>query len=190
MHGFLISYLQQFKILNIEEKQLLKNSFELIHYKAGEVLSYAGKASPDLYFINEGILKITVPGEQIRDHAYYFMEKHQFMGFLYSLYGNIPAEQGLEAACDTLVMQISRKNLYLLFEELPFFKSVIDQIAHLTMVEMINTKNIYLSIKSSERYAKLLEHQPDLVLHVPLIDIASYLGITAKSLSRIRRSVR
>ena len=112
------------------------------------------------------------------------------MGFLYSLYSNIPAEQGLEAACDSTVMQISRKNLYILFEALPFLKSVIDQIAHLTMVEMINTKNIYLSTKSSERYEKLLKHQPGLVLHVPLIDIASYLGITAQSLSRIRRSVR
>ena len=185
-----VEYLQQFKILNAEEKQILQESFHAVHYKAGEVLCHHGKVTQNLFFIVQGILKITVPSDQDRDHSYFFMEENQFMSFLYSLYDNIPAEQGLEAASDVIVMEINRKNLFILFEKLPFFRSLLDKIAHLTMVEMINIKNSYLGVKSSERYSKLLTLQPGLVLHVPLIDIASYLGITAQSLSRIRRSIR
>ena len=189
MHASLIQYLQQFKILNTEEKAIIQESFQLVKYKAGETLSLAGKVTQKLFFIAEGILKITIPNNEIRDHAYFFMEENQFMSFLYSMYENIPAEQGLEASHDSIVMQIDKKGLFILFEKLPFFRALIDKIAHLTMVDMINTKNMYLSVKSSDRYAKLLLHQPALVKYVPLIDIASYLGITAQSLSRIRKSV-
>jgi CRP-like cAMP-binding protein len=54
----------------------------------------------------------------------------------------------------------------------------------------IQLRNTYAGTDASARYQLFLELQPDISLRVPLNDIASYLGITPQSLSRIRRNIR
>jgi CRP-like cAMP-binding protein len=186
MKNHLVNYLQQFKEISPEDAAIITHAFERKVYKQGESLVRAGDVVEELYFINKGILKITIQ----REITYYFMKEHQFMSFLYSLYTNAPVEQSLFAVFDTEVLSVNKEQLFLLFDRLPYFKTLLDEIAHLSMVEMINVKNAYLGCDSSERYLLFLERQPEIALKVPQIDIASYLGITPQSLSRIRRNIR
>lgn len=181
-----INYLQAFRSISEDDQQVLKRSFEAVHFKQGEYISHAGTVSNALYFINKGILKVTVPREDEKDITYYFMKEHQFMGFLYSLYNGLPTEQGLQSLTDAELLVCGREQLMSLFEQLPYFRDMLNEIAHLSMVDMINTRNAYLGCASSKRYQLFIDKQPEIALKVPLVDIASYLGITPQSLSRIR----
>lgn len=190
MQEQMISYLQRFRRIPDNDQERILNSFEKVTYKSGLHLSGPGQVADYLFFINKGILKITIPDEEERDIVYFFMKENQFMAFLYSLYGRIPAEQGLQAATDTEILRIERGKLYELYQEIPYLKELIDEIAHLSMVDMIHIKNLYLSGTSLKRYQLFLKQQPEVALHVAQIDIASYLGIAPQSLSRIRKKIR
>ncbi|MNY40990.1 hypothetical protein D3C86_1757710 [compost metagenome] len=64
------------------------------------------------------------------------------------------------------------------------------QIAQKSLMEKIYTRNAYLGVDATSRYLKFIEEQGDIALRVPQSIIASYLGITPQSLSRIRKQVR
>jgi len=182
----LVRYFGKYKALSVDDIKLISTGFKLKKYKSGAYLSRAGELATDLFFIEEGILKITVPGFEDEELVYCFLEENQLMAFLYSLYDQVPALQNLRAATDCQVMEISRSKLMDLFEKAPDLRMLIDHIAHLSMVDMIHTKNAYLALDSRKGYELLLERQPEIARRVALRDIASYLNITPQSLSRIR----
>jgi CRP/FNR family transcriptional regulator, anaerobic regulatory protein len=183
-----INFLLEHRNILPEDRVLIASSFTKQKLKPGEWLIQPGKVAKHLYFINKGILKITVPHPHDRAVVYFFMKEHQFMTFLYSLYGNVPAEQGLQVACASEILSISAGNLIRLYDKLPYLKGLIDGIAQLSMAEMITTKNAYLTGEALEKYQKFIKTQPTIAERVPLRDVASYLGITPQSLSRIRRA--
>jgi len=189
MQETIIQYLQVFRELPDQDAQAIANCFIRVTYKTGEYVSQPGEVASKLFFINKGILKVTLPDEEDRDITYFFLKEGQLTGFLYSLYDEIPAEQGLQAACDTEIYVIAIEKLYGLFQQLPYLRELIDKIAYLSMVDMIKIKNSYLTGDALKKYELFLKTQPEIALHVMQIDIASYLGITPQSLSRIRKNI-
>lgn len=189
MNKNLVNCLLRHRHISKEDQSLITSAFQMRKYKSGEWLLKAGAIAGKLFFIDKGILKITVPHPIEKDIVYYFMEEGQFMTFLYSMYGNIPAEQGLQAACDTEVSFISHEQLFLLYEKLPYLRALIDEYAQLSMAEMVTVKNLYLSGDALKKYQLFLTKQPVIASHVALVDIASYLGITPQSLSRVRKAL-
>jgi CRP-like cAMP-binding protein len=181
-----IEYLRGYKQINDADAQMILTAFEPVSFKRGEWLSEAGTLSRKLYFMNKGILKITTSDERGNEFAYFFMEGNQFMGFLYSLYGNVPTLQGLQAATDCELSVIDKDSLLTLYKNLPYLKPLIDQIAYLSMAEMVHIRNSYLTGSAKDKYELLLKKQPEVALYVMQMDIASYLSITPESLSRIR----
>lgn len=188
-NGGLIDFLKRYPQLSEREIGLVGSAFQLKRVKAGEVLSRPGEIADKLYFINSGIIKITVEKEELRNGVYYFMSPNQFMSFLYSLYNQTPAVHGLEAATDCEFLFMDKACLLKLYTLIPDFRSLLDTIAHLSMAEMITRKDTLLSLDALNSYKLLLKTQPEIALSVPLIDIATYLGITPQSLSRIRRQI-
>ncbi|MBB6272469.1 CRP-like cAMP-binding protein [Pedobacter cryoconitis] len=184
----LVSCLLQHRHISKEDQLLITAAFKLRKYKSGEWLLKADTVSGTLFFIDKGVLKITVPHPVEKDIVYYFMEEGQFMTFLYSMYGNIPAKQGLQAACDLEAHLISLEQLFQLYEKLPYLRALIDEIAQLSMAEMVTIKNLYLTGNALAKYELFLRKQPATASRVALTDIASYLGITPQSLSRIRKT--
>lgn len=187
MYTDLIRYLKQFDQLSDDDVNTISADFQKSELKIGEKLTKAGTVVSQLFFISKGILKITLPREEDRDLVYYFLTSNRLTTFLYSVYGNVPAQQGLEAACDCEILSLDKEKLYDIFDKIPHFRTLLDHISHTSIVEMINTKNTYLSHDALKSYQLFLKNEPQVALNVALVDIASYLGITPQSLSRVRR---
>jgi len=186
----IVDYLRAFRHINKKDADKVFDACRQSSFKRGEWIFRAGMLGNKLYYIDKGILKITSSDEQGNDFTYFFMKENQFMGFLYSMYGNVPAQQGLQAATDVELSVIEKDTLFSLYEELPYLKELIDLIAHLSMSEMIHMKNNYIVGTASEKYKLFLKRQPEIALHAMQIDIASYLSIAPQSLSRIRKKIR
>jgi hypothetical protein len=77
-----------------------------------------------------------------------------------------------------------------LYETIPYFKALIDGITQQALYDKIQIRNAYMGEDATTRYQKFMVRQPDIALRVPLSDVASYLGITQQSLSRIRKNIR
>lgn len=189
MPNKLISYLKLYHQISAAEEQYIAEAFNPKMFKEGEALSQPGSISKELFFIVDGVLRIVIRNEKGNEVTHYFLKENQFCTILNSFNKQIPAEEYIQAACNCEVLGISRTALLKLYEQVPYLKTLIDQITQQALIDKINIRNAYLGQDSANRYRLFVARQADIALRVSLTDVASYLGITPQSLSRIRRQI-
>jgi CRP-like cAMP-binding protein len=190
MPNALISFLKLFRDIPGEDEALIMAATENRNYKEGDYLIRADTVCREMYFIVKGVLRIMMLNERGNEITYFFLKENQFCTILNSFNNNVVAHEGISAACDVDVIVFSRPALTKLYEQLPYLKGLIDQITQQALLDKIDLKNSYLGQDSTTRYKNFMMRQPEIALRVPLSDIASYLGITPQSLSRIRKNFR
>jgi CRP-like cAMP-binding protein len=169
MAAALLSYLQLFSPIPEADQQLISNAFQLRSLKEGE-----------------RIFAHTAEGKEL---THFFLKENQFCTILNSFNNQVPAEESIEAACDAEILFIRRDALLELYKQLPYLKELITQIQQQALLDKIRIRNSYLGQDSTMQYKLFLIQQPDIATRVPLSDIASYLGVTPQSLSRIRKNM-
>jgi CRP-like cAMP-binding protein len=189
MNSTVTDYLQQFRPLSAGEKDTILSFFTTEKVEEGRFLSREGKTCMHLYYICSGILRIVSTSEKGTDRTHYFYRENQICTILKSFDEGTTADAGIQAACDAELLVISRSQLDELFTTLPWLKDVLDRVFQRQLLEKVETRNAYLGVDAETQYRLFVERQPDVALRVPMKDIASYLGITPQSLSRIRRNI-
>jgi CRP-like cAMP-binding protein len=187
MDNQLLNHLQLGKILPEEDQAGILDAFEYRTYKEGETLFQSEHICRQMFFVCSGILRILIQNENGQEVTHYFISENHFCTILNSFLNQVVARETIQAACDTEVMYIDRAALMELYIRYPALKTAIDQSIQKALLEKISIRNAYLGLNSSKRYRLFLERQPEIACKVQLGDIASYLGITRQSLSRIRR---
>jgi CRP-like cAMP-binding protein len=187
MDNQLINHLQLGTLLSESDQAVIVDAFEYRTYKEGATLFQSAHICRQLFFVCKGILRILAENENGNEVTHYFISENRFCTILNSFINQVTAHETIQAACDAAVLYIDRAALMDLYKTYPVLKTAIDHSIQKTLLEKINTRNAYLGYDSSERYRLFLERQPDIARQVSLGDIASYLGITPQSLSRIRR---
>lgn len=185
----LISYLQLSATISPADQAAIEAATQFRTYKEGEVLAGMGKICRELFFICKGVLRIVRENEKGNEVTHFFLRENQFCTILNSFTNQILTEEGIQAACDAEVLVFQRDSLQELHKELPHIKTIMDEIIRKALLDKIMTRNAYLGEDSTTRYKMFLQRQPEIALRVPLNDIASYLGITPQSLSRIRKNI-
>ncbi len=182
----LVNYFKtRFPLQNIEPlvdvfsfiKKLNKGAFLIQPGQQANFLAYINKGTLRVYFINE-------KGEEITT---WFSFKDMFVTDLLAYYKETPATFFVEAIEDCelfLVQKYQLEQLFLTYPEYSKFGRKFAENGMITVMERMVT----LQTKSAEeRYKELLE-QPHFMQKIPLKYLATYLGITDTSLSRIRRN--
>jgi CRP-like cAMP-binding protein len=186
----LLDVLQSVNQIPESDLEVIRDAFIVRKKVSGDILLLSGNVAKELFFIVSGILKITSINEKGNHVTQFFLKENQFCSILSSLNGNTPAEESILFACNCELLVITKNKLLALYEKLPYFELLLKHITTQTLLAKIQTRNAYMGEDASTRYRKFISRQPDIALRVPLADIASYLGVTQQSLSRIRRSIR
>jgi CRP-like cAMP-binding protein len=190
MQNELIVFLRSFREISDTDADLISSAAERRTYNEGDYLFKSGKICRELFFVCKGVLRIVVINEQATEVTHFFLKDNQFCSILNSFNNRVAAQESIQAACDVAVLAISRKNLDQLYSQIPYLKELITQITHQSLLDKIALRNSYLGHDSTERYKLFLSQQPLVAAQVQLSDIASYLGVTPQSLSRIRKNIR
>ncbi|WP_431211573.1 Crp/Fnr family transcriptional regulator [Puia sp. P3] len=190
MNNTVTDYLQQFRPIPAGDRDTILSYFTTEKVEEGRFVLKEGKVCSHLYYICSGILRIVSTSEKGTDRTHYFYRENQICTILKSFDEGVAADAGIQAACDAELLVISKKRLEELFGALPWMKDVIDNVFQRQLLEKVETRNAYLGVDAETQYRIFVERQPDIALRVPMKDIASYLGITPQSLSRIRRKSR
>jgi CRP-like cAMP-binding protein len=188
MENKFISYLQLFTSISIGDQKIICDAFELKSFSEGEYLFESGGICKEMFFITEGVLKITVNNEKGVRVIHYFLKENQFCTILQSFQNGTTAEESIVAASDVEVQSITKTKLSSLYKKIPYLEKLIDQITQQRLLDKIKIRNTYLGHDSAARYRLFLMQQSDIAMRVSLSDVASYLEITPQSLSRIRRN--
>jgi CRP-like cAMP-binding protein len=190
MPNQLIDFLKRHHAIPEADEPLIEAATEYRHYKKGEYLFEAGKVCREMFLICSGIVRIMTTNEAGNEITHFFIREGRLCSILNSFNNGIIATENILAVNDAEVIVLTRSRLDKLFEQLPYLKSLINQITQQSLLDKIAVRNAYLGQDAATRYKAFIEQQPDLVREVPLSEIASYLEITPQSLSRIRKNIR
>jgi CRP-like cAMP-binding protein len=186
MFETLYQYIKPFVTFSEQEKRVLEDAFTFRQVPKKFKLTEEGKIAKELYFILKGLVRLyyTKDGEEITG---YIFKEHLFASSYDSFLRKVPSIQTLETLedCDLLVITYNR--LQQLYDDVPNMHIVARKVAEQRFINAQLILSSFILDSPEERYRKFEEQHGDLLLRVPHHIIASYLGITPVSLSRIRK---
>lgn len=180
---------EHYSSLSKECFEALVNKLSLKSIPKGEVLVREGQFAKKAYFILQGCARAYYlkDGKDISD---WFAFENEFISPIVSFFGNEPSPHYIETLQDAVVAEITRESIEQLSDEFHEIERLIRIEVTNTMLSQQNRISSILFHTAEERYKKLLSINPDITKRVPLMHIASYLGITIETLSRVRSSIR
>lgn len=186
----LINYLLQFGNLNAQQIELVKSKAVQKQIKKEEYYQEAGKIPREVIFLQQGIMRVCYYNHKGDEITKYFLEPNNFVADIHNYNQNSPSTEYLQAVTDCRYIAFSKSFMEELSITIIGWDVIIAKITAKGLAEKVNKISPMMSEDATERYLKFLENFPHLANQVPLSYLASYLGITQSSLSRIRKSVR
>lgn len=172
-----------------EEIKIIDSVFFRETYKKGIHLLKAGDSIDKQYYISEGCLRSYHIDAQGREYTVQFGIKDWWMSDYTAFFSNSKAIMNIEVIQKAIVYRISKEHKEYLYKKIPkiesFFRKKLEK-AFASFQKRILSE---LSLTASERYINFVQSYPNIEKSVKNYHIASYLGITTESLSRIRKDI-
>jgi len=185
----LTNYLLEFGQLNQQQIDLIKRKAQVLELKKDDYFSEAGKIPKQVAFIEKGILRVCYYNSNGDEITKYFIDENNFAVDINSFNQKIPSSEYVQAVTDCTLLVFSTESLNDLSATIIQWDGIIYKITEKALVEKVNKLSPMLAEDAKTRYLNFLEKFPNLANRIPLSYLASYLGITQSSLSRIRKSI-
>ncbi|RZK24946.1 MAG: Crp/Fnr family transcriptional regulator [Flavobacterium sp.] len=186
----LVSYLLQFGQLNEKQIALVKAKANFIVLTKNAYFSEAGKISRQLAFVQEGVLRVCFYNNKGEEITHHFTDENHFIVDLNSLNHKVPSLVYIQAVTDCKLIVFTVEGLRDLSSTIITWDDIINKITTKTLLDKVNMIKPMLNANGKTKYLDFLENFPHLINRIPLVLLASYLGITQSSLSRIRRKIK
>lgn len=159
--------------------------FERKEVAAKTVLLEEGKISKTMFFIEEGCLRTWVNNDGDEITTQFFFEGDMISSFE-SFRTNQPSLYSIESIEPCILQTISRTDFQYVLDDSPEIKDRMEEQLYKRLFQAQQLFLSYLKNNPEQRYKELLKKHPIIIQRIPQHYIASYLGITPVSLSRIR----
>lgn len=186
MYDLLLKNVSRFIELTEGEKDFFTSLLKAKKLRKKNYLLQEGEVGRFQYFINKGCLRTYTIDEKGQEYIIQFAIEDWWTGDMYSFLTQTPAKLNIEAIEDSELLCIDNPSLEILYRKVPkferFFRLLLQNAFIANQSRIIES----MSLTADERYCKFIERYPAMDQRLPLKHIASYLGITPESLSRIR----
>lgn len=172
--------------LSEENEKILMSSIKKVSIKGKSILQKEGKISNKIFIVEEGIVRAFYlkDGKEI---TYSIATQNDFIGSMTSFFIRTPSNKIIETLEDSVLWEFEFEKLECLFDMNPELAKAGRLFANYGIAYMEQRFDNMMFYTAKERYEILLKNRPEVVKKVPLGIIASYLGITQETLSRIRK---
>jgi len=177
--------------LDIDEKEItsLLENCTIKSYKKDQFLLRSGEYCKHSFFVEKGLLRQYSIDEKGKEHILSFAPENWFVTDRESAYFNRPSAYFIQALEGSEVMLLDEEFIQMLSKKIPSFTDFNNRLLHNHIRQLQNRINLLLSAAAEDRYLQFIKMYPDILLRVPQTMVASYLGITPESLSRVRREL-
>lgn len=183
-----ISTIRQLVDFTDAEIEAISKRFEIRHIKKKTNLLAAGCIAREVYFIINGCMRLYYEKEGEDISAYFFTEG-MFAGAYDSFTSRQPSRHSIETLEDCDVLALSYGDSQDLYSEVPRMNEFVRKVLEERFISLHELYTSLIMDSPEERYLNLLKHRPDLLNRIPQHQIATFLGITKVSLSRIKNRV-
>lgn len=171
-----------------QEWNLLTSNFRVKLVQKHEYITLPGAKIHELYFVCSGLLRFYYITDKGMESNKAFITENTFAGSLAAYNLDLPILYGVQALEPTITLTANFSDFVALFEQHPIFDRLGRKLAEWLLVRKELRARSLLQQQAQERYLDFVKQYPDLVKRVPQYHIASYLGITEVSLSRLKRT--
>jgi CRP/FNR family transcriptional regulator, anaerobic regulatory protein len=179
------SYLRQFSNISDEAINFFATQFEEVHYPAKHLFQKEGDVCNKVGFIHKGLVR-NYFNRNNRDFTSWFDSERQLIGSMYSFFARSHYSESIEMLEDCIVFETTFEKVNetrALFQDFDVLVNHVILFGYHELEE--RTKNL-MAYTAVERYNLFFDNYPDLINRIPVKYIASFLGITPETLSRIR----
>ncbi|MDC1068844.1 Crp/Fnr family transcriptional regulator [Candidatus Kapabacteria bacterium] len=182
------SFISEFGILSNEEIQLILDNTVVASYKKGDYLLREGEVSTKCYFVLKGCIRqyYLIDGEEKTTN--FFTEQDPVNSFTSNV-NKTPSRSNLICAEDCVVTVGTDDLQKEMCKQIPRLESIILNEVEKNTGKLQDDYAKFITSSPEKRYKNLLDQKPHLINRVPHHQIASYLGMTPESLSRIKKRI-
>ncbi|MEQ9165061.1 MAG: Crp/Fnr family transcriptional regulator [Fulvivirga sp.] len=180
---------EKYTSLTQEEWLLFSSYWEQCALKKNEYMTKSGQIENWFYFVYDGVLRLYADkdGEEINAG---FTYNNDFSGEYASFLSQEPTEFYIQAITDCSLLRISYQSLMRMFDKLKCIERFGRQFNAKILIDMAKRQLESRSFSAEEKYKRLLSQSPHILQLVPQKHLASYLGMTPETFSRLRAKIR
>jgi CRP-like cAMP-binding protein len=181
----LLNHIKNYSPLSVEAQTALQDCFEQVVFSKNDYLLEEGKICRHLYFLQQGALRgfYTLDGKEI---THWFGFENDFVTSFHSFITLEPAVENIQLIEGSILWAISKHTLSGLFNKYHEIERLVRIVQEKYYIRL-EERFVNAQFKTAaERYENLLQQSPHILERVPLGYVASYLGISQETLSRIR----
>lgn len=182
----IVKHFDQYLSLNETEIVALTSRLVERKIKRKQYILQEGDICKHFTYVLEGCFKMYGVDNSGTEHNLLFAVENEWISDIGSLHKEKPSRLFIEAIEPSVVLQLSKGDLWYLYTNFPKFDRNFRVIIEDKYIELQNRLLQTFSASAQERYENFLEQYPNLATRLPNTQIASYLGITPEFLSKIR----
>ena len=186
MYGVFKKYLDSKIELSPEQSDWIKSLSVVKKLRKHQFLLQEGEICTQHAFVSKGCLRSYHIDCDGKEHIVKFAVENWWIADRDSLLSGQPAKLNIDAVEDSEAVLLSKQNFDLICQKIPAFNGMINNILQSAYNASQNRILANISLSACEKYANFLQRYPDLAGRLPLSMIASYLGISPETLSRVR----
>ncbi|WP_158800457.1 Crp/Fnr family transcriptional regulator [Pedobacter sp. L105] len=169
----------------IDHWEAYQGFFKKEKLAAKTLLLAEGDVAKRMYFVASGALRLFF-NDLEKDVTVQFFFENTFVCSMESFLENKPSRLNVETLEKGVYYSVSKEHYLILKETVPAFKTHFELFIQGRMFHYLNLLLDYIRQSPEQRYRMLVQEHPEILQRVPHYYIASYLGITPVSFSRIR----
>jgi CRP-like cAMP-binding protein len=171
------------------EPEIVEKEFEEIHVKKGEVLLTPGQLVPHQYFVFEGCLRTYFITEIGKEYTLQFAVRDWWISDYTAFFTGGQSMFYIDCVKDAVIYKVSKESMDRLYKQVPqiesFFRIKMERFFASFQKRILSD----LALTAEEKYLRFIKSYPDIEQHIKNYHLASYLGITTESLSRVRHEL-
>lgn len=183
------SFLSNVSVLSDGELSETMTYFEIKPLKKGDFFLEAGSVCQQAAFIGSGILRTFSVNEKGEDITYCFCTENNLTTSFKSFISQTESTMSIQALGKTELLVITYKDLQKLYATIPSWQAIGRMLVEKEYMVMEKYASVLNGETAKEKYVRLLQEQPSIVQRASIQHIASYLGVSRETLSRIRSQV-
>ena len=189
MHDSLISYINRYSgiPLNTQEEGLVRRAFSVKRLRKRQYFLQQGDVCKHFCFIVSGAMRQYSIDEKGIEHVIQLGIENWWMGDRESIVMLTPSKYNIDAWENCELLTISHVDTNCLVDQIPSVRKMLQIMEEKNSIANQKRLNSTISLAADSRYADFVREYPEFLQRFPLHIIASYLGITKETLSRVRK---
>ncbi len=183
------NYIETITEVNDQDWELFSSKLHRKSFPKKTIITDIGQTENHISFIEEGIVRLLISNKEDEDITFGFSFENEFISAYDSFLTQTPSLYQLQTLAKTTLVSISYSDLQKVYQQTKIGNLIGRLVSERLYILKSKRANSLLNDSAEQRYLNLFTERPNLIKEIPLKYIASYIGVTPQSLSRIRKQI-